>query len=124
MRASEKHLIEFWIETGRVRRERSVPGDPASKNIYFFNHELVGDLELSMSWAEFFRMFNTVNHNCFLKELAGEIAENPFDPWRNPRFVGISIQIPPHNRQDYQLIEVFTPGDEVNTSNTGGLTDV
>ena len=111
MKSSEKYLIEFWIETGRVRRDRRVPGDPASKNIYFFNHELVGDLELSVSWSEFFKMFNTVNHAAFLKELEGEIVENPFDPWRNPSFVGISIKIPPHNRQDYQLIRVITHAD-------------
>ena len=108
MKSSEKYLIKFWIETGMVRRDRRVPRDPASKNIYFLNHELVGDLELSVSWSEFFRMFNTVNHTAFLKELEGEIVENPFDPWRNPRFVGISIKIPPHDRQDYQLVEVFT----------------
>lgn len=108
MKASEKYLIEFWIETKMVRRDRRVPGDPASKNVYFFDHALVGDLELSVSWSEFFRMFNAVNHAVFLKELEGEIVENPFDPWRNPRFVGISIRIPPHNRQDYQLVEVFT----------------
>lgn len=108
MKKSEKHLIDYWIETGMVRRERRVPGDPASKNVYFFKHELVDDLELSVSWTEFFRMFNAVNHKCFLKELEGEIVENPFDPWRNPSFVGISIRIQPHNRQDYQLVEVFT----------------
>lgn len=108
MKASEKYLVEFWIETHKVRRERRVPGNSDSKNIYFFRHELVDDLELSVSWTEFFRMFNTVNHTFFLKEFAGETAENPFDPWRNPRFVGISIRILPHNRQDYQLIEVWT----------------
>ena len=109
MKTSEKHLIEYWIETGRVRTERRVPGNPNSKNVYFFQHELVGDLELSVSWTEFFRMFNAVNHACFLNELEGDIVENPFDPWRNPSFVGISIRIPPHNRQDYQLIKVITP---------------
>ena len=124
MKTSEKHLIDYWIETGQVRTERRVPGDPASKNVYFFKHELVGDLELSMSWAEFFRVFNAMNHTVFLKELSesgrdgvghlvstfreGEIVENPFDPWRNPSFVGISIRIPPHNRQDYRLIEIIT----------------
>lgn len=104
---------------------------------YVFKHEPVDDLELSVSWAEFFRMFNAVNHAAFLKELEGcdgarfrsrkpnetlpfflllkknarpigEIVEKSFDPWRNPSFVGISIRIPPHNRQDYQLVEVFT----------------
>ena len=111
MKTSEKHLIDYWIETGQVRTERRVPGDPASKNVYFFKHELVGDLELSMSWAEFFRVFNAMNHTVFLKELEGEIVENPFDPWRNPSFVGISIRIPPQNRQDYQLIKVITRED-------------
>lgn len=108
MKASEKYLVEFWIETKRVRRDRRVPGDPTSKNIYFFKHELVGDLELPVSWSDFFKMFNNVNLSCFLKELEGEIVENPFDPWRNPRFVGISIRIPPQHRQDYQLCEIIT----------------
>ena len=107
MKKSEKHLIDYWIEIGKVRRERAVPNDPASQYIYLFKHELVDDLELSVSWTDFFKMFNAVNHDCFLKELEGEIVENPFDPWRNPSFVGISIRIPPHNRQDYQLIKVI-----------------
>ena len=107
MRQSKKALIDFWVGNGKVRRERSVPNDPGSRYRYFFQHELVGDLELSVSWEEFFKMFNSVNHACFLKEIAGEVVENPFDPWRHPGFVGMSIRILPHTRQDYQLIHVF-----------------
>lgn len=109
---SEVHLIDYWIETGKLRKERSVPGDSASQDIYFFNHELVGDLELSMPWSEFFDVFNGMNHVAFRKELEGEIVDNPFDPWRNPRIVGVSIRIPPHNRQDYRLVEIFSPEDQ------------
>ena len=110
MKASEKYLIEFWIETKMVRRDRRVPGDPASKNVYFFDHELVGDLELVCVHGRNFLgcSITLTTYLAFLKELESEIVENPFDPWRNPRFVGISIRIPPHNRQDYQLVEVFT----------------
>ena len=113
MTSSQKILIDYWIEIGKVRRERAVPNDPASKYIYLFKHELVDDLELSVSWADFFKMFNAVNHKCFRKEIEGETIENPFDPWRNPSFVGISFRIQPfkdvrpHNRQDYQLIKVI-----------------
>ena len=110
---SEEHLIDYWIETGKLRRDGRFPGD-TSKNVYLFQHELVGDLELSMPWTEFFDVFNGMNHAAFLKEMDGEIVENPFDPWRNPRMVGISFRIPPHNRQDYQLVEIFSPEDAVN----------
>ena len=114
MNVSQKMLIDYWIEIGKVRRERAVLNDPTSRYIYFFKHELVEDLALSVSWSEFFKMFDEVNHGCFLKELEGEVVENPFDPWRNPSFVGISFRIKPpgelrpYNRQVYQLIEVIT----------------
>ena len=111
---SEEHLIDYSIETGRLRREGRFPGD-TSKNVYLFQHELVGDLELSMPWTEFFKMFNGMNHAAFLKEMEGEIVENPFDPWRNPRIVGISIGIrqldDKIHRQDYRLIKVITHED-------------
>lgn len=108
---AEEHLIDYWIETGKVRRDSRFPGD-TSKNVYLFQHELVGDIELSVPWEDFFEMFNNVNHAVFLKELEGELVENPFDPWRNPAMVGISIRIRQPDgsapRQDYQLVEVFT----------------
>lgn len=119
--SSEEHLIDFWIETGKLRRDGRFPGD-TSKNVYLFQHEVVGDLELSMPWEEFFQVFNGMNHAAFLKEMEGEIVENPFDPWRNPRMVGISIRIKPfedddlrpYNRQDYRLVEVFSSEDAEN----------
>lgn len=101
MKPSCKLLIDYWIEIGKVRE---------ADGAYYFQHEMVGDLKLSVSWEMFFRMFSHVNHTCFLKELEGEAVENPFDPWRNPTFVGISIRIPPMNRQDYQLVEVIDIG--------------
>lgn len=111
---SEEYLIDYWIETGKVRRDGRFPED-TSKDVYLFQHEWVGDVELPVPWSEFFQMFNNVNHDCFLKELEGDIVENPFDPWRNQSMVGISIRIRPHNRQDYQLVKVITRGDAMNT---------
>lgn len=118
--ASEEYLIDYWIEMGMVRRDDRFPGD-TSKDVYLFQHELVGDVELSVLWSEFFQMFNNVNHDCFLKELEGDIVENPFDPWRSQSMVGISIRIRPfkgvrpYNRQDYQLVKVINSEDTVNT---------
>ena len=122
---AEVHLIDYWIEIGMLRRDGRFPGD-TSKNVYLFQHELVGDLELSMPWEKFFDVFNGMNHAAFLKEMEGEIVENPFNPWRNPRMVGISIRIKPfegddirpYNRQDYRLVEVFSPEDKDNTGDT------
>ncbi|MDE0681677.1 MAG: hypothetical protein OXI63_02060 [Candidatus Poribacteria bacterium] len=110
---SEEYLIDYWIEMGMVRRDGRFPGD-TSQDVYLFQHELVEDVELPVPWSEFFQMFNNVNHDCFLKELEGEIVENPFDPWRSPKMVGISFRIRPHNRQDYQLVKVITRGDAMN----------
>lgn len=139
---SEEYLIDYWIETGKVRRDGRFPEDTSAesgeacgvsahtpngltadslstsplsdKDVYLFQYEWVGDVELPVPWSEFFQMFNNVNHDCFLKELEGDIVENPFDPWRNQSMVGINIRIRPHNRQDYQLVKVIPRGDAMN----------
>lgn len=102
-RKSQQFLIDYWLEIGKLRRERKVEGDPKSRWVYYFiADDSRRELSLQDSWVKFFQAFDSIN--LFIQFF--ELDTPAYDPWNDPKWISMEVQLGrDHRKETYRFVE-------------------
>ena len=101
-RKSQQFLIDYWLEIGKIRRERKVEDDPKSRWVYYFVADNGSrELKLGDSWAKFFQTFDAIN----LFTQFFELDTPAYDPWNDPQWMQINVCDAEGRKETYRFFE-------------------